>query len=214
MIPFQFPDCGDYRGRCSCRSLRTDWNSATASAEEPTAPHREVLNRKSSGFLRTALQSNRLLTPSHPPPRFTSTVAFQISDLRLLYPNGSLVFPPFSSDRYRHEVHAAVYRCRLRSPLGILISREVHVKAGKEALPYSHSEIIYFTSFYCFHCRLILITVSFCFSKKTASTSACLLILTKRKKRTSQLPSTSLLRSGCVLITGHVFRYCHARHFP
>ncbi|XP_017771587.1 PREDICTED: Down syndrome cell adhesion molecule-like protein Dscam2 [Nicrophorus vespilloides] len=53
----------------------------------------------------------------------------QIPDLRLLFPNGSLIFPPFSSDRYRHDVHAAIYRCRLRSSLGSVLSKDVHVKA-------------------------------------------------------------------------------------
>ncbi|XP_060519429.1 cell adhesion molecule Dscam2 isoform X3 [Cylas formicarius] len=53
----------------------------------------------------------------------------QIPDLRLLFPNGSLIFPPFSNDRYRHDIHAALYRCKLKSMLGIVISREVHAKA-------------------------------------------------------------------------------------
>ncbi|XP_049817554.1 Down syndrome cell adhesion molecule-like protein Dscam2 [Aethina tumida] len=53
----------------------------------------------------------------------------QVPDLRLLFPNGSLIFPPFPNERYRHDVHAAVYRCRLKSALGIVISRDVHVKA-------------------------------------------------------------------------------------
>ncbi|XP_065168013.1 cell adhesion molecule Dscam1 isoform X4 [Atheta coriaria] len=53
----------------------------------------------------------------------------QIPDLRLLFPNGSMVFPPFPSDRYRHDVHTAMYRCRLRSTLGSVLSRDVHVKA-------------------------------------------------------------------------------------
>ncbi|KAJ8960262.1 hypothetical protein NQ318_003987 [Aromia moschata] len=54
----------------------------------------------------------------------------EVPELRLLYPNGSLVFPPFSNDQYRHDIHAAQYRCRLKSALGIVVSREVHVKAG------------------------------------------------------------------------------------
>ncbi|CAH1168788.1 unnamed protein product [Phyllotreta striolata] len=53
----------------------------------------------------------------------------QVSELRLLFPNGSLVFPPFANDRYRHDVHAALYRCRLKSALGVVVSRDVHVKA-------------------------------------------------------------------------------------
>lgn len=57
-----------------------------------------------------------------------------MAELRILFPNGSLVFPPFSSDRYRHDVHATLYRCRLKSSLGVVLSREVHVKAGNVKL--------------------------------------------------------------------------------
>ncbi|XP_063908088.1 cell adhesion molecule Dscam1 isoform X3 [Zophobas morio] len=53
----------------------------------------------------------------------------QVPELRLLFPNGSLVFPPFPNERYRHDVHATLYRCKLKSALGTVISREVHVKA-------------------------------------------------------------------------------------
>jgi hypothetical protein len=42
-----------------------------------------------------------------------------------------LVFPPFPNERYRHDVHAALYRCKLKSALGTVVSREVHVKAGE-----------------------------------------------------------------------------------
>lgn len=63
---------------------------------------------------------------------FSATTRFQIPELRLLYPNGTLVFPPFPSELYRHDVHAALYRCRLRSALGTVLSRDVHVKAGKK----------------------------------------------------------------------------------
>ena len=58
-------------------------------------------------------------------------VVFQVPELRLLFPNGSLVFPPFPNERYRHDVHATLYRCKLKSALGTVISREVHVKAGE-----------------------------------------------------------------------------------
>ncbi|KAF7273797.1 hypothetical protein GWI33_013511, partial [Rhynchophorus ferrugineus] len=52
-----------------------------------------------------------------------------VPDLRLIFPNGSLIFPPFPNDRYRHDVHTAIYRCKLKSTLGGILSREVHVKA-------------------------------------------------------------------------------------
>lgn len=60
-----------------------------------------------------------------------SIFVFQVPELRLLFPNGSLVFPPFPNERYRHDVHSAVYRCKLRSQLGVVVSRDVQVKAGR-----------------------------------------------------------------------------------
>ncbi|XP_031340632.1 Down syndrome cell adhesion molecule-like protein Dscam2 isoform X2 [Photinus pyralis] len=53
----------------------------------------------------------------------------QVPELRLLYPNGTLVFPPFPNELYRQHIHAALYRCRLRSTLGSVLSKEVQVKA-------------------------------------------------------------------------------------
>lgn len=54
-----------------------------------------------------------------------------IPDIRHVYANGTIVFPPFTADRYRHDVHATIYRCRVKSSVGLLLSREMHVRAGK-----------------------------------------------------------------------------------
>uniref|UniRef100_A0A336M0H3 CSON009256 protein n=1 Tax=Culicoides sonorensis TaxID=179676 RepID=A0A336M0H3_CULSO len=52
-------------------------------------------------------------------------------DLVYLIQNGTLMFYPFTSEQYRPEIHSAVYRCKLKNLVGAVISREVHVKAGK-----------------------------------------------------------------------------------
>ncbi|XP_071455064.1 cell adhesion molecule Dscam1, partial [Hetaerina americana] len=57
------------------------------------------------------------------------TVATPVPRLRIPHPNGSLVFPPFPAERYRHDVHAALYRCRAHSAQGTVLSRDVHVRA-------------------------------------------------------------------------------------
>ena len=49
-------------------------------------------------------------------------------------PNGNLVFPPFRAEDYRQEVHAQVYVCLARNPVGSVLSRDVNVRAG----PYPH----------------------------------------------------------------------------
>lgn len=45
-------------------------------------------------------------------------------------PNGNLVFPPFRAEDYRQEVHAQVYVCLARNPVGSVHSRDVNVRAG------------------------------------------------------------------------------------
>ncbi|XP_066249435.1 cell adhesion molecule Dscam1 isoform X2 [Euwallacea similis] len=57
------------------------------------------------------------------------TAVQQVPNVRLIFPNGSLVFPPFGKEQYRHDTHTATYRCKLKSTLGVVYSREVHVKA-------------------------------------------------------------------------------------
>ncbi|XP_066154117.1 cell adhesion molecule Dscam1 isoform X2 [Euwallacea fornicatus] len=57
------------------------------------------------------------------------TLVQQVPNVRLIFPNGSLIFPPFGKEQYRHDTHTATYRCKLKSTLGVVYSREVHVKA-------------------------------------------------------------------------------------
>ncbi|GBP44660.1 Hemicentin-2 [Eumeta japonica] len=45
-------------------------------------------------------------------------------------PNGNLVFPPFRAEDYRQEVHAQVYACLARNPVGTIHSRDVNVRAA------------------------------------------------------------------------------------
>lgn len=41
------------------------------------------------------------------------------------------MFPPFRAEDYRQEVHAQVYACLARNPVGTIHSRDVNVRAGK-----------------------------------------------------------------------------------
>lgn len=50
--------------------------------------------------------------------------------LNQVLPNGNLVFPPFRAEDYRQEVHAQVYVCLARNPVGSVHSRDVNVRAG------------------------------------------------------------------------------------
>ncbi|XP_014256768.1 Down syndrome cell adhesion molecule-like protein Dscam2 [Cimex lectularius] len=53
----------------------------------------------------------------------------KVPDLREVLSNGTLVFPPFPAELYRHDVHNVVYKCRASNPLGIIISKDVHLRA-------------------------------------------------------------------------------------
>lgn len=45
--------------------------------------------------------------------------------------NGSLHFLPFRASAYRHDVHAATYRCVAANVVGRVTSRDVRVHAGE-----------------------------------------------------------------------------------
>lgn len=55
----------------------------------------------------------------------------QITDIRLVHTNGSLIFPPFPAKKFRHDVHTAIYRCIAKNQVGTILSKDVIVKAGK-----------------------------------------------------------------------------------
>uniref|UniRef100_T1JCP3 Down syndrome cell adhesion molecule-like protein Dscam2 n=1 Tax=Strigamia maritima TaxID=126957 RepID=T1JCP3_STRMM len=59
----------------------------------------------------------------------TSLPVTNVSQLRLVLPNATLVFPPFGADHYQAEVHSSVYRCRAANLHGTIISRAVQVRA-------------------------------------------------------------------------------------
>lgn len=72
----------------------------------------------------------------NPPPeiiwvRSDGTAVGDVPGLRQVLSNGNLVFPPFRAEDYRQEVHAQVYACLAKNPIGSIISRDVHVRAGK-----------------------------------------------------------------------------------
>ncbi|XP_050665035.1 cell adhesion molecule Dscam2 isoform X2 [Leptidea sinapis] len=69
-----------------------------------------------------------------PPPdviwvRADGTAVGDVPGLRQVLPNGNLVFPPFRAEDYRQEVHAQVYACLARNPVGTIHSRDVNVRA-------------------------------------------------------------------------------------
>ncbi|GFU40699.1 down syndrome cell adhesion molecule-like protein Dscam2 [Nephila pilipes] len=58
-------------------------------------------------------------------------VIHDLPGLRHIRHDGALVFPPFSPEDYRADVHAAVYRCMVSNSVGTIGSRDVHVRAGR-----------------------------------------------------------------------------------
>ncbi|XP_069356512.1 cell adhesion molecule Dscam1 isoform X38 [Maniola hyperantus] len=62
--------------------------------------------------------------------RADGTAVGDVPGLRQVLPNGNLVFPPFRAEDYRQEVHAQVYACLARNPVGTIHSRDVNVRAA------------------------------------------------------------------------------------
>lgn len=56
-------------------------------------------------------------------------ITHNLHGLRVVMPNGSLVFPRFKGDHFREDLHTASYRCRARNRLGTILSRLVKVNA-------------------------------------------------------------------------------------
>ena len=72
----------------------------------------------------------------YPRPRIEWTTtdgspANNIPGVRIILANGTLVFPPFSDDEYRLDVHSAIYRCTISNAIGSIISRDVQVRGGE-----------------------------------------------------------------------------------
>lgn len=63
--------------------------------------------------------------------RSDGTAVGDVPGLRQVLSNGNLVFPPFQAEDYRQEVHAQVYACLAKNQFGSIISRDVHVRAGR-----------------------------------------------------------------------------------
>lgn len=63
--------------------------------------------------------------------RSDGTAVGDVPGLRQVLHNGNLNFPPFRAEDYRQEVHAQVYACLAKNQFGSIISRDVHVRAGK-----------------------------------------------------------------------------------
>lgn len=61
----------------------------------------------------------------------TGAVVRRVSKLLSLPQNGSLLFHPFHSEVYDQKLHSGVYRCVAYNKYGRIVSRNVHVRAGK-----------------------------------------------------------------------------------
>lgn len=70
-----------------------------------------------------------------PSPRLSWQVreggsARDVPGLRYIRSDGTLVFPPFSKQDYRQDIHDTVYQCVATNSVGSIVSREVHVRGG------------------------------------------------------------------------------------
>lgn len=54
-----------------------------------------------------------------------------VSGIRRVLRNGTLILQPFAAAAYRPDIHNTVYRCVASNAVGRVISRDVQVRAGK-----------------------------------------------------------------------------------
>jgi len=57
-----------------------------------------------------------------------------VSNLRRLRADGSLVITPFRAENYRPDIHSSVCICIASNVYGTIASRHVHLKGGKSCL--------------------------------------------------------------------------------
>lgn len=60
-----------------------------------------------------------------------STSVGDVSGVRRVLRNGTLVLLPFSAAAYRQDIHNTIYRCVASNSVGRIISRDVQVRAGE-----------------------------------------------------------------------------------
>ncbi|ESO90666.1 hypothetical protein LOTGIDRAFT_122932, partial [Lottia gigantea] len=58
----------------------------------------------------------------------------EVSGLLDILPNNTLYFPPFDSSQFAPSIHNTQYRCKAKNVVGVILSRNVTVRAGKCAL--------------------------------------------------------------------------------
>ncbi|GFS59263.1 down syndrome cell adhesion molecule-like protein Dscam2, partial [Trichonephila inaurata madagascariensis] len=62
--------------------------------------------------------------------------ARDIPGIRYMRSDGTLVFPPFSREDYRQDVHDTLYQCLASNNVGAIISKETHVRGGEWSFGY------------------------------------------------------------------------------
>lgn len=58
------------------------------------------------------------------------TAIVNIPGLRQVFSNGTLHFHPFRAEDYHPDVHAVTYKCFASNPSGVIVSRDVKIRAG------------------------------------------------------------------------------------
>ena len=71
-------------------------------------------------------------TPSVQWLRDDGSLVTDVEGHRKILKNGTIIFLPFRGDDYRPRIHAAAYKCLASNSIGSIISRTVHVRAGKK----------------------------------------------------------------------------------
>lgn len=55
-----------------------------------------------------------------------------------------MVFPPFSREDYRQDIHDTLYQCLAENSVGAIISKETHIRGGKKVTSSFFKEVVDF----------------------------------------------------------------------
>jgi len=103
----------------------------------------------------------------HPAPHIRwltsdGTPVPDVPSLRQDMSNGTLALLPFPPAMYRQDVHSSVYRCLATNDVGAIVSRDVHVRAGKSKYQLcniisSHFQVFFRYLYYSYHRQITTI---------------------------------------------------------
>ncbi|CAL1268402.1 unnamed protein product [Larinioides sclopetarius] len=110
-------------------------SAMTTTSSERRGPFFTVEPESHVEFMNSSGAAIACSSQGNPSPQITwikkdGTPVSDVTGLRHVRPDGTLVFQPFRAEEYRQDVHSAIYRCVARNVVGAIASKDVNVRAA------------------------------------------------------------------------------------